>query len=1100
MCLTENMVGWKPKDLKNKSFANIQELFNKAFKRVNTFVDFRTELVEGPKIEESSKKAEVMKESSSKRARDEIEQENVKKKKVDDDHESAKMKELMKIVPDEEEVAVDAIPFATKPPSIVDWKIVKEGKISYYQIIRADGNSKRGISNKASYKTPYELFLGRKPALGFMRPFGCPVTILNTIDHLGKFDSKADEGFFVGYSINSKAFKVLNSRTRIVEENLHVQFSENTLNISGSGPNWLFDIDALTKSMKYKLIIVGNQSNSNAGTKECDDAGKARMETVPGKDYIMLPLWKKGGDSSNDQEKEDSVNSTNNVNVAITNEVNFVGAKTSIELLDEFNMLELFSKEQTIKVFKIACLLAFLHKKNPKRLVAQGYTQEEGIDYDEVFAPVARIEAIRLFLAYASFKDFMVYQMDVKSAFLYGKIEEEVYVCQPPGFEDPDFPDRVYKVEKALYGLHQAPRACQDKYGTEILKKFGFTNVKTASTPMETQKPLLKDEDAKEVDVYLYRSMIGSLMYLLIQKDLSFDLVAYTDSDYTGASLDRKSTTGGCQFLGCRLISWQCKKQTVVANSIIEAEYVAASSCCDLLTKAFDIVVTEQPARREFPMDDEEGTNCFPNATIFEELTRMRASPMHGMNLVALLASAIILFRPQTKSLTFPIDKDSMTLKELMDFCTKLQQRVLNLENTKTAQAQEITSLKKRVKKLEKKGGSRPHKLKRLYKVGRSTRIVSSNEASLGDQEDASKQGRKIDDIDKDAEITLVNETQGRHDDDIMFYVSDLAGEEECVAEQGVPDSKKDDAVQVNTAATTVSTASTILVSATTINEDEINLAQALAELKSVKPKVTTATIATTKGILLQELSESITTTTTTIPSKDKGKGIMVEEPLKMKKKYQTSFDEQEAIRLQAEFTKIDVDYQLAQRLQAQEQEELTIEERAKLFQQLLEKRRKHFAAKRAEEKRNIPPTKAQQRSIMYMNTELVKESSKKADAEMAKRCSKEQGWLEQEKEVVIDAIPLATKPLSIVDFKILKEGKISYIQIIRADRSSKRIVEIKRLLDDLRVTTAKLMLLVQKLLLLVLKVNAAGMKVTTAERLQLLEEFMLTEKRSKTY
>ncbi|GJY00081.1 putative ribonuclease H-like domain-containing protein [Tanacetum coccineum] len=304
--------------------------------------------------------------------------------------------------------------------------------------------------------------------------------------------------------------------------------------------------------------------------------------------------------------------------------------------------------------------------KNKARLVAQGYTQEEGIDYDEVFAPVARIEAIRLFLAYASFKDFVVYQMDVKSAFLYGKIEEEVYVCQPPGFEDPDFPDRVYKVEKALYGLHQAPRAwyetlstylldngfqrgkidktlfirrdkglqvkqkndgifiSQDKYVTEILKKFGFTDVKTASTPMETQKLLLKDEDGEEVDVHLYRSMIGSLMYLTSSrpdimfvvcacaryqvnpkishlhavkrifrylkgqpklglwypKDSPFDLVAYTDSDYAGASLDRKSTTGGCQFLRSRLISWQCKKQTVVANSTTEAEYVAASSCC----------------------------------------------------------------------------------------------------------------------------------------------------------------------------------------------------------------------------------------------------------------------------------------------------------------------------------------------------------------------------------------------------------------------------------------------------------------------------------------------------------------------------------------
>ncbi|GKE62491.1 putative ribonuclease H-like domain-containing protein, partial [Tanacetum coccineum] len=210
--------------------------------------------------------------------------------------------------------------------------------------------------------------------------------------------------------------------------------------------------------------------------------------------------------------------------------------------------------------------------RNKARLVTQGYTQEEGIDYDEVFAPVARIKAIRLFLAYASFKDFVVYQMDVKSAFLYGKIEEEVYVCQPPGFEDPEFPDRVYKVEKALYGLHQAPRTwyetlstylldngfqrgtldktlfikkvkgdillvqvyvddiifgstkkslcndgifiSQDKYMDEILKKFGFSTVKIASTPMETSKPLMKDENSEDVDVHLYRSMIGSLMYL----------------------------------------------------------------------------------------------------------------------------------------------------------------------------------------------------------------------------------------------------------------------------------------------------------------------------------------------------------------------------------------------------------------------------------------------------------------------------------------------------------------------------------------------------------------------------------------------------------
>ncbi|GJS00923.1 putative ribonuclease H-like domain-containing protein [Tanacetum coccineum] len=142
---------------------------------------------------------------------------------------------------------------------------------------------------KPHNKTPYKLFLGRKPALSFMRPFGCPVTILNTLDHLGKFDGKADERFFVGYSVNNKAFRVFNSRTRIVEETLHITFLENKSNVVGSGPDWLFDIDALTKSMNYEPV-VGNQSNGIAGTKACENAGKARVETVTGKDYILLPF------------------------------------------------------------------------------------------------------------------------------------------------------------------------------------------------------------------------------------------------------------------------------------------------------------------------------------------------------------------------------------------------------------------------------------------------------------------------------------------------------------------------------------------------------------------------------------------------------------------------------------------------------------------------------------------------------------------------------------------------------------------------------------------------------------------------------------------
>ncbi|GKD71545.1 putative ribonuclease H-like domain-containing protein [Tanacetum coccineum] len=516
----------------------------------------------------------------------------------------------------------------------------------------------------------------RKHALNFMRPFGCPVTILNTIDHLG------------------------------------------------SGPNWLFD----------KPVVTGNQSNGSTCTKACDNTGKARMEIIPGKDYILLPLsiqdpsffsslkdspdagFKPSGEEEKkdaedpgnkdsevtstkeprvNQENDANVNSTNNIKTvsltvnaagivdnAVTENIVYgcaddddedVGAEADINNLDthipvspilttkihkdhpvEQIIRDIYSVPQTrrmskkepkkvIQALKYPRLIEAMQEellkfklqqvwtlvdlpngkraigtkwvyrnkkderdivtKNKARLVTQGYTQEEGIDYDEVFAPVARTKAIRLFLAYASFKDFMVYQMDVNSAFLYGKIEEEFYVCQPLGFEDPDFPDRVYKRKdrqevRRDKGLQVKQKEdgifiSQDKYVTEILKKFGISDVKTASTPMETHKPLLRDANGEDVDEHLYRSMIGSLMYLTSSrpdimfvvcacarfhvnlknshlhtvkrifrylkgqpklgiwypKDSPFDLVAYINSDYARASLDRKSTTGGCQFL-----------------------------------------------------------------------------------------------------------------------------------------------------------------------------------------------------------------------------------------------------------------------------------------------------------------------------------------------------------------------------------------------------------------------------------------------------------------------------------------------------------------------------------------------------------------------
>jgi hypothetical protein len=390
------------------------------------------------------------------------------------------------------------------------------------------------------------------------------------------------------------------------------------------------------------------------------------------------------------------------------------------EELNNFTRNEVWSLVQRPKQNVIGTKWVFRNKqdkhgvvtRNKARLVAQGFTQVEGLDFGETYAPVARLESIRILIAYATIHDFKLYQMDVKSAFLNGPLQERVYVEQPPRFEDPRKPNHVYLLHKALYGLKQAFRdwyeclkvflikngftigkadstllsrkvdnelfvfqiyvddiifgstndkfseefskvmtnrfemsmmgklkyflgfqvkqlkegtfMCQTKYTQDMLKKFGMEKAKHAKTPMSSNGHLDLNEEGKPVDQKLYRSMIGSLLYLCASrpdimlsvymcarfqanpkdchlvavkrilrylvhtqnlglwypKGSLFDLLGYSDSDSAGCKVDRKSTTGTCQFLGRSLVSWSSKKPNCVALSTTEAEYIAAGACC----------------------------------------------------------------------------------------------------------------------------------------------------------------------------------------------------------------------------------------------------------------------------------------------------------------------------------------------------------------------------------------------------------------------------------------------------------------------------------------------------------------------------------------
>nr|GEV90209.1 hypothetical protein [Tanacetum cinerariifolium] len=511
---------------------------------------------------------------------------------------------------------------------------------------------------------------------------------------------------------------------------------ENKHNVEGSGPTWLFDIDTLTKSMNYYPVTGGNQSNPSAGVQEQFDAEKTGEKNV--QQYVLFPLW---SSSSKDPQ---------NINGDATFEVKEpefevekpkAKGKSPVEFSTGYkNLSEEFEDffDKIINEVNAACTPVPVvgqistNSINPFSVAALEdityYDDEDDVGVEADFTNLETTITVSPILTTRVHKDHHVTQ-------IIGDLSTATQT------RNPDYPDKVYKVVKALYGLHEAPKAwyetlanyllendlCkafnkllkdkfqmnsmgelifflglqvkpkpdgiyinQDKYVAKILRKFGLTDGKSASTPIDTKKLLLKDPNGEDVDVHTYRSMIGSLMYLTSSRP-DIMLVAYSDSDYAGASLDRKSTIGGCQFLGCSLISWQCKKQTVVATSSTKAEVGKGFSGVE--TPLFEGILVPQQAPDSI---DDVVADSVPSDDVAVDVPAAGAKPT-----------------PQSHHLL-------------------LLHHHHHHHHHKNYLPHHKLKLGKK-KKLKVSG------LKRLLKVGTAQRIESSADAVMDDQEDASK-------------------------------------------------------------------------------------------------------------------------------------------------------------------------------------------------------------------------------------------------------------------------------------------------------------------------------------------------------------------------
>nr|GEU34945.1 hypothetical protein [Tanacetum cinerariifolium] len=512
-------------------------------------------------------------------------------------------------------------------------------------------------------KTPYALLTRNIPAVSHFKPFGCYVTILNISDHLVKFDGKADE-----YSASNKAYMVYNVPNKRVEETMNLRFLEEKPNVHGLGHEWYFDLDYLTDTLGYKHV----QANQSVGTQkattnptgtapkdtssdEVDDSPLYSTDEIFQKELARLKGQELratfdaeilGLGFANDAEE---LQKSASAKIVPPSSIPVPSGDTMVSTddvpVDTSSLTDSFFDDKPTTRFPSPSDLRN-HDPSPGIFSSSSYDDEFDAALNNVASTVEvslvatkRINTIHpqslnigdhtSAVQTRSKMGFMVYLMDVKSAFLYGRIDKKVWCDEFEVLMKGEFQMSAMGELTFFLGLQvqQRPNGIfinQDKYVQEILCKFDLGSVRMANTPYEAPKPKSKNESDSPVNVHLYRSMIGSLMYLTaLRPDIMFAvsacsrnqitpttsnlkavkkifkylkgqpklglwypkesplvLEAYSDSDYVGANKDRKSTTGGCQFLGRRLISWKCKKQTIGDTSSTEAEYVAATNCC----------------------------------------------------------------------------------------------------------------------------------------------------------------------------------------------------------------------------------------------------------------------------------------------------------------------------------------------------------------------------------------------------------------------------------------------------------------------------------------------------------------------------------------